>query len=113
MKVPNSDRAVIESSKLRDYILSDAQPVGRFKARFFLSLGYSGDDPGRLEQDLYLHLRQHDAAPGEPSLYGVKYLVRGSLTGPNGTSADIVSVWIIRAAEDYPRLVTAYPGAGT
>ena len=112
MRVPNSDRGVIDSSKLRDYILSDAHPVGRFKARFFHSLGYSQDGPGRLEQDLYLHLQQHDASPGETSQYGTKYLVRGILTGLNGRSVEVVSVWIVRVNEDFPRVVTAYPGAG-
>ena len=41
MTLPNSDRAVIEGAKLFDYLLSRAHPVGRFKARFFESLGYS------------------------------------------------------------------------
>ena len=113
MRVPNPDRAVIDSSKLRDYILSDAHPVGRFKARFFHRLGYTAADAARLEQDLYHHLQQHDAVLGDTTQYGAKYLVRGIVTGPNGRSAEVVSVWIIRTAEDFPRLITAYPGAET
>jgi hypothetical protein len=30
--------------------------------------------------------------------------------GPAGREANIESVWIVLAEEDYPRLVTAYPG---
>jgi hypothetical protein len=41
--------------------------------------------------------------------YGWKYEIRGTLTGPKGHSARVISVWIIRSGEDYPRFVTAYP----
>jgi hypothetical protein len=41
--------------------------------------------------------------------YGTKYRVSGSITGPNGRSANVVSVWIIMAGDDTPRFVTAYP----
>ena len=41
MKLPNASGAIIEPAKLRDYLLSPAHPVGRFKAPFFVALGYS------------------------------------------------------------------------
>ena len=41
MKLPNASRATIDAAKLRDYLLSPAHPVGRFKAPFFAALGYS------------------------------------------------------------------------
>jgi hypothetical protein len=41
--------------------------------------------------------------------YGIKYSISGSITGPNGRSANVVSVWIILTGEDVPRFVTAYP----
>jgi hypothetical protein len=41
MSLPNADRAIVDPAKVRDYLLS--HPVGRFKAAFFLSLGYSQD----------------------------------------------------------------------
>jgi hypothetical protein len=40
MNLPNADRAVVDPAKLRDYLLAAGHPVGRFKARFFVSLGY-------------------------------------------------------------------------
>jgi hypothetical protein len=43
LRIPNADRAVIEPSKLHDYLLSRGHPVGRFKASFFLALGYSAE----------------------------------------------------------------------
>lgn len=43
MSLPNADRAIVDPAKVRDYLLSASHPVGRFKAAFFLSLGYSED----------------------------------------------------------------------
>ena len=40
----------------------------------------------------------------------MKYVIRANLKGPNGETAEIVSVWILLSEEDVPRLVTAYPG---
>ncbi len=41
MRMPGAERAVIDSAKIRDYLLSPSHPVGRFKAVFFASLGYT------------------------------------------------------------------------
>ena len=56
MRLPNIENAVIDSEKSRDYLLSVSHPVGRFKAVFFSSLGYSQEDWQQLEADLR---RQH------------------------------------------------------
>lgn len=34
-KLPNAEQAVVEPAKVRDYLLSSAHPVGRFKAVVF------------------------------------------------------------------------------
>ena len=52
MKLPNADKAIISSEKLRDYILSPIHSIGRFKAAFFKKLGYSAENWKILEQDL-------------------------------------------------------------
>ena len=110
MKLPNADRAIIDPAKLRDYLLSPAHPVGRFKAQFFMALGYAQHQWPQLEADLRaLHLSQ-EAQPATSSPYGQKYEIRAILTGDGGRSAEVVSVWIILAGEDAPRFVTAYPG---
>jgi len=45
----------------------------------------------------------------EDSEYGQKYAVRGEISGPGSRPAEVESVWIIRAGDDTPRLVTVYP----
>ncbi len=110
MRLPHADAAVIDGDKLRSYLLSPTHPVGRFKARFFGRLGYRADDWKRLEADLRSQHLQHAAHPREKTAYGQKYEIRGRLVGPNGTAVELVSAWIIRAGEEAPRFVTAYPG---
>jgi len=45
----------------------------------------------------------------EQTPYGHKYAIRATLVGPSGGSADVVSVWVVRTGEEFPRFVTAYP----
>ncbi len=110
MLLPNSDRAVIDSTKLRYYLLSTSHPVGRFKARFFESLGYSTENWEQIETDIRDLIAVAEARPGEKTGYGQKYEVRGAMTGPNGRSAEVVTVWIVLTGEDVPRFITAYTG---
>ena len=109
MRLPNADRAIIEPAKLHDYLLSATHPLGRFKARFFATLGYSAERWDRLATDLRQQHLPAGAEAQRPSVYGRKYEIRAMLNGPTGR-AHVVSVWVIRADEDFPRFVTAYPG---
>jgi hypothetical protein len=108
MKLPAHD-AIIPVAKLTDYLLSATHPDGRGKAAFLARLGYSRDDWQQLETDLREDQLTLDAAPGRASPYGRKYEILGLLTGPNGTTAQIRTVWIVLAGETRPRLVTLIP----
>ena len=109
MGLPNADRAVIEPAKIRDYLLAAAHPVGRFKARFFVSLGYTVDDWERLRDDILAIARSGSAAGEAAASYGRKFEVDGILMTPSGRSATVRTVWIFRTEEDFPRLVTVFP----
>lgn len=83
-------------------------PVGRFKAPFFQALGYSSENWRQLEVDLRTqHLSQDVRLEGQTP-YGRKYSIHATLVGPSGSSADMVSVWIVRTGDELPRFVTAY-----
>lgn len=110
MKLPEAQRAVIAPDKIRDYLLSTSHRVGRFKAPFFATLGYTNADWRRLEQDLLNLAASADAEPGRESPYGQKYEIRGTLNGPSGKSATVLTVWIVRFESDVPQFVTAFPG---
>lgn len=109
-RLPNVDHAIISQSKVCDYLLSRSHPIGRFKAVFFAALGYTVEHWQRLQADLMQLARFGEAVPGRKSPYGQKYEVRGTLTGPFGRRADLVTVWIVLHGEMYPQFVTAYPG---
>jgi len=67
LHIPNAERAVIEPAKLHEYLLSRTHPVGRFKAAFFLALGYSSEDWSQLEADLRSQHLSHEATAEEPT----------------------------------------------
>jgi hypothetical protein len=113
MKLPAAERAVIAPAKIRDYLLSTAHPVGRFKAPFFASLGYTNSNWRRLEEDFRALAVSGDAEFGRASAYGQKYEIRGTLNGPSGRSARVLTVWIIMFGSDVPQFVTAFPGETT
>jgi hypothetical protein len=52
VRLPNAENAVIDPEKLRDYLLSPLHPVGRFKAVFFSSFGYTQENWRQFEADL-------------------------------------------------------------
>lgn len=100
----------MDETKVRGYLLAAEHPVGRFKAAFFRTLGYTPADWLHLLQSLVAHARTADAVPESASAYGQKFRIRAMLRGPNGRSATVVSIWIIRLGDDEPRFVTAFPG---
>jgi hypothetical protein len=110
MQIPNADRAVIDARKLHGYLLSASHPVGRFKAAFFSKLGYSAAKWQVLEADLRGQHLSRSATLRESTPHGRKYEIRSTLRGPSGKEAEVVSVWLIPAGEDVPRLITAHPG---
>lgn len=110
MKLPGGDRAIVDEAKVRDYLLSPEHPVGRFKAAFFASVGYTRQNWKQLQQEFLSIVASEDAMPGQPSAFGQKYEVRSRIEGPTGRRFEVVTVWIVLRGEDVPRFVTAYPG---
>jgi len=109
-KLPGAERAIVDGAKVRDYLLSPVHPVGRFKAVFFASVGYTRRDWERLRRELVSIAASEEAMPGQPSGFGQKYEVRGSIVGPTGRRFEVITVWIVLRGESAPRFVTAYPG---
>ena len=110
MKLPGGERAVVEPAKVRDYLLSPEHPVGRGKARFFAALGFRRDRSHELRDALLALARSGEASLGAANAFGQKYLVPGSIQGPAGRAAAVLTVWIVLRGEDFPRFVTAHPG---
>ena len=112
MKLPNADLAVVDRTKVLDYLLNEAHPDNGGKARFFGLLGYSREAPERLMEALRDVAERGEVVSSAESAHGQKYVVDGRLSGHTQESRQwsIRTVWIIDRGEDAPRLVTAYPG---
>jgi hypothetical protein len=111
MRLPAAERAYVDPAKVRDYLLSPVHPQGRFKADFFRRLGYTRPKWPRLHRDLKDAATHEGAIPAALTVFGQLFELRVMLRGPSGRAARIVTIWIIRREEDFPRFVTAYPGA--
>ncbi len=110
VRLPNPTAVIIETEKVRDYLLSSTHPVGRFKAAFFGMLGYTQEDWAGLTRELREIAALDTLAEAEFGRYGNKYRIAANVVGPSGRSASIVTVWIVRHGESVPRFVTAFPG---
>ena len=100
--------AIISRDKITGYLLSLSHPIGRYKAAFFATLGYSADAPESFERDIAVLLKG-EVSELDVTEFGRKFLSRGLPIGPNGRQAYTVAIWIILSGESAPRLVTAYP----
>lgn len=101
--------AVIAAEKLRDYVLSPVHPDGWGKATYLAKLGYSRGAWRRLAFDLRVQVLPRPARPARASAYGRKYEILAPLTGPNGKTAWVRTIWIIPAGQRRARLVTLIP----
>ena len=109
MQLPNASQAVLSSAKILDYLLSDSHPDGRSKARFFASHGFSKSDWGQLAAALRSHALSHPVRQAVETHFGVRYVIEGGLSSPDGRTPSIRTVWFIRSGHEIPEFVTAYP----
>src|SRR5258706_15480803 len=108
MKLPNPERAFVDIRKLRDYCLNPEHPVGKHEAYGFRSvLGLTSDDAEMLQEVLLSIAVTNDVDATEQDEYGKRFVVRFELRGLSG-EATVVSSWIVRNEEDFPRLTSCY-----
>jgi hypothetical protein len=93
----NAHLAVVDRGKVVDYLLNEAHPDNGGKARFFLMLGFSRDDPERLMQALRTVVEHGKVVTRHESMHGEKYVVDGWLSVHTQKSRpwSVRTVWII------------------
>ena len=108
VKLPNGERADL-GSKLGDYCLNPLHRHGQHKARVFQSvLGISLANAEVLRDALRKAASTaEDAVHHGNNGFGEVYELRFPLATGQG-SATILSAWVIRDGEDYPRLTTCF-----
>jgi hypothetical protein len=94
--------------KLTEYCLSPDHPRGKHKARVFAAaLGLTAGNAEELHDALVVAADSDAAVPGDAAEYGRRYVLDFAMKGPAGEGT-IRSAWIVRADEDFPRLVSCY-----
>ena len=109
MKIPNHQAAHIAPAKLKDYLLSESHPIGRWKAKFFRGFGFDETNMDVLEQGLKAIAQTEDVKETEASPHGIKYVIQGKLATPVGRVVQVDTVWIIEKGQEHPKFVTAFP----
>ena len=99
----------IAREKITDYLLNKEHAIGRGKAKFFISLGFSPEKPGELEKALSAHPRTAEMREKRLSGGGTSYAFICDILAPGGEAFCIVSVWHVEQEGAAPRFVTAYP----
>ena len=113
--LPHGERAVIEDNKLVGCALNPHSERGRHKARVFAqALGFNLSNWELLKQAIVEALPTRPAHVTSETAFGKKYEVVIPITGPNGRTVDVRTIWQFdRRPEsvqyaDAPRLVTLY-----
>ena len=108
MKLPNGQQAEL-GTKLEEYALNPLHREGKHKARVFESLlGISLANADTLRQALRDHAATSDDAEWRgDNGFGNVYVLRCPVATAKGR-ASVLTVWIVRHGESFPRLTTCY-----
>lgn len=104
MKLPAN--TIIAREKVTRYLLV---PQARGdKSEFLQRAGYTRDDADQLLEDLRRQLPL-DALPTKSNKFGQYDEIRGSLTGPNGVTLAVRTVWMTAHLSGVTKFVTLLP----
>jgi hypothetical protein len=113
--LPHCEHAIIEDSKLVRYALNPRSERGQHKARVFAQvLGFNLSNWELLKRTIIEALPARPATVTSETVFGKKYEVIVPITGPNGRTVDVLTVWQFDRLPDSgryadaPRLVTLY-----
>ena len=104
MKLPAN--TIIVREKVTRYLLV---PQARGdKSGFLERAGYTLENADQLLRDLHLQLPL-DAMPTKTNKFGQYYEIRGSLTGPNGVTLAVRTVWMTEHLSGVTKFVPLLP----
>jgi hypothetical protein len=108
MRLPNGDRADL-GNKLEDYALNPLHPEGRHKARVFASVLGIGPGNSRLLCDAIrgAAASSTDVESRGDNGFGRVFVLKIPLETPAGRAV-VLTAWVVRHGEDFPRLTTCY-----
>ncbi|OGK08574.1 MAG: hypothetical protein A2W80_05375 [Candidatus Riflebacteria bacterium GWC2_50_8] len=107
--LPGREICEIPPEKIRLYLLNHEHIVGRSKAKFFNSVGFTGQNWQILAVALKEHAQKNTVTRTEKTEFGTKYSIEGKLNSPDGRNPLGRAIWFIDYGEQVPRLVTVHP----
>ena len=108
MKLP--DNILIAPEKLTQYLLVEKKRND--KSKWLAQAGYTLENWQELENDLRLQILPGEATSTESTPYGQKYEIKGKLTGPNGKTLGVITVWMTEVVSGVTKFITMYPDKG-
>jgi hypothetical protein len=109
MKLPAD--AVIAREKITSYLLRKLPEND--KSGFLALAGYTIENPDRLESDIRAQILTQEAEFVETTEYGDKHCIRADITGPNGQSLRVMTIWLTEEATGTTKFITLYPAKTT
>ena len=107
--LPNHDKAIIPIEKFTKYALDTEHDDGKHKALVFRTvLGYTMNDAAKLVSSIKNNISKYPATFKRHNGWGNEYEVIMDIEGLTGRIAPVVTAWIIKDNEDFPRLTSAY-----
>lgn len=111
-RLPVAEKLLVPERKLVGYLLNEAHPDGRGKARFFSPHGFTAAEWQTLAEALRRHAAEHPVVETAETPFGFRSVVEGILHAADGRKPLVRSVWFVVRDGDAATLVTAYPLEG-
>ena len=105
LKLPTD--TLIATDKLTRYLL--VLKARGDKSTFLAQAGYTLDNADRLLEDLRTQILPLDATPMESNKFGQYYEICGTLTGPNGKTLAVRTIWMTEHLSGNTKFVTLIP----
>ena len=107
-RLPHRDRAILDIRKIEDYCLNPSHPRGRHKARVFReALDLQRSDAAWFRDALLEAARSGEAFQLASDAWGIHWRLDATIRR-QGKRAVVRTIWIVRAGETLPRLVTCW-----
>jgi hypothetical protein len=102
-----STEAIIPDDKLTRYLL--VYKARNDKSKFLAQAGFTLQNPEALRSALQTLIATHEAIADITNEYGNFYQVSGIITGTNGISLSVITIWLKRQANSNFQFITLKP----
>jgi hypothetical protein len=105
MRLP-ADTTIAEDKLTRYLLLPQARGD---KSAFLARAGYTLENAGQLLYDLRTQILPCEAMALESNKFGRYYEIRGTLTGPNGVTLAVCTIWMTEDLSGVTKFITLIP----